>query len=444
MFFYYLRMAWKNIAKSPLVSVIIITAIAIGITVATSILSIRHVMGANPIPHKSDQLFNVRLESWETNSEFFGPAGEPPKHITYRDMRGLLQGNLPTYQTGVGKAYNYVFPENANIRPYGADIRLCHPDFFPMFEVPIQYGTYFTEEANQRRERVTLLSHETNEKLFKGADSVGQSVKIGPERYTIIGVLAPYRPTPQFYDVLNNTFGTVCDFFVPFDLILEDPLELVASTQSDSFGNNRGFDTNEAYYMNAERHWIQYWVQLDQQEDVLAYKNFVDDYAREQKKLGRFPRPLNNRVTPLMEWLAFRKVAPAALKGMVVIALLFLVVCSLNLLGLLLGKFLAGANFVGIRRALGASKRHIFFQHLSECLLVGLVGGLIGIAGSYGALDMIWRLAPPGNFHEGFKHLDTTMLLVALGLSLSASLIAGLYPAWRACNIVPAVQIKLQ
>jgi len=443
MFGYYLRLSLKSIRKSPVISLITVTAIALGIAVATTILSLRYVLAANPIPEKSDKLFNVRVESWETGSEFFGPAGEPPKHITYKDMIGLMKSTLPTYQTGVGKASAFTFPDASEIKPYRADIRLCFSDFFPMFNVPFAYGGAWRSQSDQKRERVVVLSHEANKKLFNGKDSVGKSVRLGPERFTIIGVLAPFRPTPQYYDVLNNTFGKVCDFLVPFNLILEDSLGLVRRTQSDSFGNEP-YDTQEARYLNSEMHWVQHWVQLDTPGDVEAYKSFVDNYAMEQKKLGRFPRPLNNRVTPVMEWMEDREVAPPALDGMVIIGLLFLIVCALNLMGLLLGKFLAKANLVGVRRALGASKRQVFYQHISECLVVGGIGGVLGALLTHQALRMIFRLTPSGFYHEGVFRMDLTMLLVALGLSLVASLIAGLYPAWRACNIAPAVQIKLQ
>ena len=71
---------------------------------------------------------------------------------------------------------------------------------------------------------------------------------------------------------------------------------------------------------------------------------------------------------------------------MLIVSLLFLAVCAVNLVGLLLGKFLARAGEVGVRRALGASRADIFLQHVVECELVALVGGAIGLLLSLGAL----------------------------------------------------------
>ena len=99
----------------------------------------------------------------------------------------------------------------------------------------------------------------------------------------------------------------------------------------------------------------------------------------EQKKLGRFGRPLNNRLLDVMEWLKHQEVVPEEATGMLVISLLFLLVCAVNLIGILLGKFLARAPEVGVRRALGASRTSVFLQHIVECQLIGVIGGLFGL-----------------------------------------------------------------
>src|SRR5205814_107589 len=81
---------------------------------------------------------------------------------------------------------------------------------------------------------------------------------------------------------------------------------------------------------------------------------------------------------------------PAAIMGF---SLLFLCVCSLNLVALELAKFLAGAPEVGLRRALGARRRDIFVQHLLECELAGLMGGALGAALALGGVGVLNRLA---------------------------------------------------
>jgi len=441
---YSLWLAVRSIRSTPGIAALTVLAIGLGIAVPTTLLSVHHVFARNPIPDKSDRLFNVRVDSWDASSEFFDiRPGDPPKHITYQDMQGLMASDIPVHRTGVATASVFVFPDAPGARPYQTRVQLCHADFFPMFEAPFRYGSGWSRESDERRDRVVVLSREANQKLFGGADSVGRRVRLGEHEYTVVGVLAEWEPTPRYYDIINNAFGETREFHVPFDLIREPELGLTQVGDTDSWGPSRFGDDPDAFFTRSETTWIQYWVELPPGR-VAAYRDFVDAYTREQKALGRFPRPINNRVTPLMEWMKVRDVVPDELVGVVVIALLFLVVCALNLMGLLLGKFLAASGRVGVHRALGASRWQVFFQRLLECEVVGLLGGLLGIGLTGVAMVGLNRLMPlTGNFRDLFQ-LDGFTLAVAVVLSLAAGIVAGLYPAWRACRVPPAMQLKVQ
>lgn len=443
MFLYYLRLAAKSALSTPWLTLLTVGAIALGVAVPTALISVHHVFAQNPIPGKSDRLFNVRVDSWELESEFFNILpGDPPKHITYRDMRGLMASDLPLHETGVASASLFAFPADANARPYQTIAQLCHADFFPMFDVPFRYGGGWTRAADESREHVVVLSDDANRRIFGGADSVGKQVRLGPQSFTVVGVLDPWQPTPQYFDVINNAMGRTRDFFLPFDLIRDSGLELSRSGDSDGFGNYDS-DDPDAFFDASENTWIQYWVELDPARRG-DYERFVDAYAQEQKAAGRFPRPLNNRVTPLMEWMRVRAVVPPATVGLVVIALLFLAVCCLNLTGLLLGKFLSRSGVLGVHRALGAPRSAIFLQRLLECELVGVGGGLLGVGLAAGALRLINAMLPANLARANLFGADGYTLIVALVLALAAGLLSGLYPAWRACRIPPAMQLKLQ
>ena len=99
--------------------------------------------------------------------------------------------------------------------------------------------------------------------------------------------------------------------------------------------------------------------------------------------------------------------------------MLFLVVCSLNLVGLLLGKFLARVPEVSVRRALGASRLQVFWQHVVECELVGIAGGVIGLALSLGILKLIAKVRPE---RQTSSASTREMVLVSVFLSLVAGL----------------------
>jgi putative ABC transport system permease protein len=444
MFTYYLKLATKSVLSTPWLTALTVAAIGLGIAVPTTIISIHHLFAQNPIPHKSDVLYNVRVDSWDPNSQFFDiRPGDPPKHVTYRDMAGMMESDIPTYRTGIAAARIFVFPEDENLRPYQTLVRLCHTDFFPMFEVPFQFGSGWSRDTDVRRERVLVLSREANEKLFGGRDSVGETLRLGPETFTVVGVLDHYRPTPQYYDVINNSMGKPREIFVPFDLIREPSLDLSLSGDTDSWGPSVSRDDPDAFFTASEVTWIQYWVEVAP-DRIEAYRDFVDNYTLAQKELGRFPRPINNRVTPLMEWMEVRGVVPPPSIALVIISLLFLAVCCLNLMGLLLGKFLSRSGVLGVHRALGASKASVFYQRLLECELVGVIGGVAGVALAALALRLLSTVMPSFIMPADLFQVDGFSLVVALGLALLAGLASGLYPAWRACRIAPAIQLKLQ
>ena len=314
-----------------------------------------------------------------------------------------------------------------------------------MFDAPFAHGGPWTDDADVNPDQVVVLSHEGNEKLFGGRDSVGERVRLGEQDFEVVGVLAPWRPTPQAYDMLNNPYGNVHEVILPFDQLHNESLGLQRATQSDGFGGRPEGDTSREIYMAAELNWIQFWAELSPSQ-VAEYRETVDNYALSQKELGRFPRPLNNRVQPLMEWLDFQLgqgPAPAT-DALVIVSILFLAVCSLNLTGLLLAKFLSRSGVLGIHRALGAPKRSIFVQRLVECVLVAVAGGMLGALMAGGLLHALDQFVPDRFFRPDTFALDGFTLAVALVFALAAGILSGVYPAWRACRIAPALQLKVQ
>lgn len=432
--------AWRSIRSTPWLSSIAVLGLAIGVAVPTTLISIRHVFARNPIPAKSAVLYNVRVDNWSPDSQFFGVrAGDPPKHIAYRDMVGLMESDIPVGETGVASATAFVFPEAADRRPFQALVRLCHADFFRMFDVPFRYGGGWSTEDDVNDSRVVVLKKEMNDTLFGGEDSVGRTLRVGNSEYTVIGVLDTFRPLPQYYDVINNQMGDPRDLFVPFMLDLERGFNQIGD--NDAWGPF-DFDTVEEAVRLGEYNWIQYWVELAP-GTADDYRAWVDAYALAQKDLGRFPKPLNNRVTPVMEWLRIRGVVPDEINGVIAIGLLFLMVCALNLLGLLLAKFLARSGILGVHRALGASRGAIFGQRIAECVLIGATGGTVGAVLSGLALRVVNSSLPPRSVAPGVLVVDGYALAVAVLMAVAAGVVSGLYPAWRACRVAPAMQLKV-
>lgn len=365
-------MALKSLRRNPILSLLIVGGIALGIGVSTTFITAHHLLSLNPIPHKSDILYYVQMDNWDPNRPW--DEDDPsriPNQITYRDMVELMKSQIPTFQGGSFKASLFVHPEPEIGRPYKALARMCFGDFFRLFDVPFEYGGAWGRNSDRGPDPVVVLSQETNQKLFGGENSVGRRVRVEDRDFRVVGVLKAWRPLPKFYDTHNGAFDEGEEIYLPFEFFRQFQVRSAGNTSNwDSFEWNN-FDA----YLASEAIWIQYWVQLDTEERKQAYAAFLDAYVQGQKKLGRMLRPTQNKLLNVMEWLEEEEVVPEEATSLMLISILFLLVCALNLIGILLGKFLARAPEVGVRRALGASRGSIFLQHLIECEVIGLVGG---------------------------------------------------------------------
>jgi putative ABC transport system permease protein len=435
MFTYYLRLGWRSLQRNPILTALMVLAIALGVGTSMTTLTVLHLMGSDPIPWKSDKLHYVQLDNWDP-LQGYDDDGSPPDQLTYRDAMALMQAGKADRQTAMYKISMPVQPENPEVKPYNATGRATYADFFAMFEPPFKYGGSWAREQDQQHGRVVVLSDKTNEKLFGGADSIGKHVRLNDNDYSIVGVLDTWQPRVKYYDLTNGSLSAPEGFYIPFTTATE--------LKSNSTGNNRCWNNaNSGWdaYLESECVWLQMWVETDSAAKLDEYRSFLDSYVTEQKKLGRFARPRNNRLLDVRQWMRDQKVVSGDVEVQSELSLAFLTVCLLNTIGLLLAKFMRKSGEIGLRRALGASRRQLFAQHLIESGVVGLSGGVIGLLLT---LVGLWIVRLLYSDFARVATLDWPMVLATIALAIVASLLAGLYPTWRACRIVPALQLKTQ
>jgi putative ABC transport system permease protein len=181
---------------------------------------------------------------------------------------------------------------------------------------------------------------------------------------------------------------------------------------------------------------------LENEEQKEAYGRFLMAYMEDQNSRGRFQREnFEYKLRNVNEWMEYTEVVSEDNRILVALSFMFLMVCVANILGLLLAKFLKRAPEVGVRRALGASKRQIFLQHIVEVSVIGLAGGILGIAIAQLGL---WGVRTTNSYYDALATMDWSMLLAAPIISLLASFVAGLYPAWLVCRTQPAIYLKSQ
>ncbi|MGY0610733.1 MULTISPECIES: ABC transporter permease [unclassified Luteimonas] len=431
---YYFKLALRSFRRNKALTALMVVAIALGIGTSMTTLTVFKVLSGDPIPAKSDRLFMVQLDPEPIATQV--PGDEPMDLLTRFDAEELLRQKRGLRQAMMVGGDTIIEPESSTLKPFVDQARYASADFFPMFEAPFLHGQGWSRTDDSARARVVVISRVLNDKLFGGVDSTGRQLRINGSALRVVGVLDDWSPSPKFYDLNTGAYGRDEQVFVPFSTAMD--LDLGTSGTTNCFGNN---PTNDGTDVNAPCAWIQYWVELESAAQAKDYKAWLDNYSAQQKAAGRFQREPNVRLRNVMEWLDHRQVVPGDVRLQMWMALGFLLVCLLNTVGLLLAKFLRRGGEIGVRRALGASRRDIFTQCLVEAGTVGLAGGVLGLGL---ALLGLWAVRQRPTGYAALAHLDGSMLLATFVLALVASLLAGLLPAWRAMQVTPAIQLKSQ
>ena len=438
MFAYNIKLAIKSMRRNPMMTALMVAAVAVGIGISMTTLSVYYLMNGNPIPQKSEELFAVTIDSWNPIRPFQEDEPErAPHQLTYADAERLLALEKGKRQTAMFESSLVVEPANDEDMPFETGARVTAGDFFAMFDVPFIYGDGWDKSADAAAEPMVVLTKALNEKLFGGENSVGDWITMNGTRFQVTGVIDTWEPTPRFYDPINGGFQEVMDMFIPFSV--------TRTLELGSEGSDWGWKSEEIrsfeQWLNSESVWVQYFVELDSAGDRDEYVAHLDAYVEEQKRLGRFERPMNNSIHNVMQWMDYHDVVANDSRVLLGLSFLFLVVCLLSTITLMLTKFVGKKSETSLRRALGASRKVIFNQQIVEVGVIGLAGGLIGLVLAGFGLQGIQAVyeSPPG-----LARLDGVIALAAVAISIASSMLAGLYPAWRVCQVPPATQLKAQ
>lgn len=442
MFPYYFGLALRSLAHKLVLTVLMIAAIGVGIGASMTTLTIFRAMSGDPIPNKSGQLFVPQIDNWGlTANRKSGllSADQLPDQLSYTDAMALMQTHAAKRQAAMYVTRLAVTPSNPQLRPFQVDARATYEDFFAMFEVPFIYGGPWSKTDDESHAAVLVITRELNDRLFKGANSVGKTIDLDNENYRIVGVLSDWRPVPRFYDLNNGKqYGKTEQVFLPFTRAIDQHKGTQGNNNCKLDDVGVGWDG----HLRSSCVWIQYWAELPTPADANGYRAFLNNYAAEQYRTGRFHWPPNTQLSGLRKWLDDHHVVSDEVRILVAVSFSFLFVCLLNAMSLMLAKIIGRASDVGVRRALGANRRAIFAQYLVEACVIGVAGGLLGLlltaVGLMGVRSLVSKQILP------VTHLDLADIRIALLLAILATVTAALYPTWRAIKVQPAQQLKVQ
>jgi putative ABC transport system permease protein len=438
MFAYYLDLALRSLKRNKVLTALMVLAIAVGIGASMTTLTVMHILSGDPLPGRSAHIYYPQVDSDPTPEK---QRKDPLDMMDYRSAMDLWSAHRADRQALIANSQVKVRAPGANVPPLMLNMLATTSDFFPMFNVPFEFGNGWVAEDDAKHARVAVISSDLNDKLFGGQNSVGRTLRLKDSDVRIVGVLAPWRPSPLFYDVRGGRFanGDTADFYgKPEDVFT--PFSTGLEVNDGNFWQFTCWHAPDkpGHLENAPCVWVSLWVQLGSAVKVAAYRDFLGHYADEQKALGRF-KFTDTRLRTLMQWLDFNGVVPSDVRLQTWLAFAFLAICLFNTVGLLLAKFLRRGGEIGVRRALGASRRAVFAQCLVEAGLIGLLGG---IGGWLLTLIGLWLVRRQPVAYADLAHLDLGMFVMTFVTAVMVSLLAGTLPALRASRITPALQLK--
>jgi len=268
-------------------------------------------------------------------------------------------------------------------------------------------GRLFTDQEDQRAEHVVVLGHDTWEDLFGNENAIGKEVAIESGLYTVIGVL----------DKRKQPFGGG-----------KNPADNIAFFPMGTFRNLHPEDKD-------------LWVSV--KYDDPKNKSLVEEEIRELLRIRRKVKveaPDNFEIFgPDSLSKLWNQLTGGLVLFMIAVSSVGLMVGGVGVMNIMLVSVTERTREIGVRKAIGATKRTLLVQFTTEAVTLCAVGGVIGIL--LGAiLTWIIYFLPIG--------LPATMstLWVMIGFSVSCAigLLFGIYPAWKAANLDPIEALRYE
>jgi putative ABC transport system permease protein len=427
-FAYHLRLAVHAMRRDRIGSLLVALAIGLGIGAVATMAALVFEMTRDPVPGLSDELFQPHLDASPPGFATSRGASDfdPGAAMTWLDAHNLLQARMAPQQAIMAGGRLEL---DAGGPAFESPGRYATAGFFALFGVPMLRGSPWTSADDGSAARVVVLAPAAATRLFGSTRATGRTVRIRGQAFRVVGVTGDWRPKPLFYGGGSGDAAFREDgFYLPLQTAAE--LQLPFSGSMTCWGDAARTGDGCA--------WLQSWVRIPA-NGVRRYQDFLASYAASQRARGRHVRIGSPALLSVRARLRQLRTVPPEVFVQCGLALAFFAVCLLNTTGLLLARFLAREADIGVRRALGATRRQIVHRFLVESAVLGVAGGVAGIG--FAAVGL-WFVRRRPDAYATLAHLHGESLVAALCASLVAAVCAGCFPAWRACRVPPAANLR--
>jgi predicted permease len=397
--------AFRGLRRSPGFTLVAVLALALGIGANTAIFSIVNSVLLKPLPYPQPDHIVALF------GRFTG-IGIPNDQNQFSALELLDVRRLNTSLSHVA-AYQFAsFTVNLGGAPERLDGAVVSPELFPLLGVQARLGrTFLTEEGQEGRSRVVLISHSLwTQRLGSDPKAIGQTLRLNGLGYEIVGVMP-------------------ADFDLPEQAEIWTPLSFPPDALTPNSRGGHGLQVLAR---------IKPELSLEQARGDLA--RVTTEIINENKN---YPYEKFNYLVlanPLLEeTVSDIKAALWTLLGAV--GFVLLVACA-NVANLMLVRASARERELAIRTALGAGRARLVRQMLTESALLGLIGGIAGIVLARFALRALIVLTAESYPRVAGATLDWRVLGFTLAVSIATGLLFGLAPAWQSTHLVTHDALK--
>ncbi len=415
-----LKLGLKSLLLHKLRSGLTVLGIVFGVAAVISMLAVGE--GSSREAQERFRMLgatNIIYRSVKPSEEVQSSGGRPARILNYGLKYEDYDRILATVPTIVKALPIREIKKEIRRRNHKLDGRVVGTthDYDEFNHLDMERGRFLTQADNENYENVAVLAHETATTLFPFEDPLGESVKLGSDYYTVVGVTEHRSDSAGIGGSLAaQSFNK--DVYIPLN------------TCRLRFGE-RILDNRSGSFSAEETQLSQITVQVGDTTEVRPSADVIEAIVK-----PHHPKKDVELTVPYDLLMEAQRTARQWSFVLGTIASISLLVGGIGIMNIMLATVTERTREIGIRRALGAKRRDITEQFLIESVVLSGVGGVLGVALGIGIPYAIVYFA------KMKAVVTTSSVLLAFCISVGVGILFGLYPAQRAAQMDPIEALR--